>query len=258
MISKTYANKILNTLMGVSKDLEVSSYVYLGLCANEPEAATGALTNAGEPTSVASYKREKVGGSATDAVKFFGSASNGVIKNNQEIQIKTAREDYPAKINYWFLTTSASGGNAYIWGRIKDVLSEKNLISGFIAEGTYNMYTASVTMNTLLGLKEGETYVISWDDVEYDEVAYLYEKDGTSYIGLGNPVVFGGAKDEKKPFAILYNETTTGTETVGNMTVYSLTPEGTHTMAVYGVGIEVKKATVPTFYEYELQASIDV
>jgi hypothetical protein len=71
-------------------------------------------------------------------------------------------------------------------------------------------------------------------------------------------VFSGGEKDEEKPFGILYNETTSGVETTGNLIIYSLTGEGTHEMAIYALGIEVKKATVPTFYEYELQASIDV
>lgn len=258
MISKTKSSLILNALMGVNNSFTAPSNVYLGLCAREPDATTGALTDAGEPTSVASYSRKQVGGTSTSAVKFFGASSNsGIIKNSMEVQLKTAREDYPEKIGYWFLSESSTGA-AYLWGRIKDVLSETKTVEGFLAENTYNTYTASVVCDELLGLKVGTTYVVTWDGVEYDEVAELYEKDGVSYIRLGNPLISGGENDEEKPFGILYNESTTGTETVGTMTLYSVTGEGTHTVAIYGIGIEVKKATVPTFYENELQASIDV
>lgn len=258
MICKTYASKILNTLMGVgSNTLTAPVNVYLGLCAREPDAADGGLTNAGEPTSVGSYERKAVGGTSS-SIQYFGASSGGVIKNNVEIQLKTAREDYPEKINFWFLSTNKNGGGAYLWGKIKDVLSDTKTVSGFMVDSATDAYVASTTSDTLLGLKEGETYIVSWDGKDYEEVAALYENDGKSYIRLGNPLVSGGENDEEKPFGILYNETTTGIETVGNMQIYSLTGEATHDVAIYSIGIEVKKATVPTFYENELQASIDV
>lgn len=260
MICKTYASKILNTLMGVnSNTLTAPPNVYLGLCAREPDAAEGGLTNAGEPVSVGSYERKAVGGTSS-SIQYFRASDGGIIKNGDEIQLKTAREDYPEKINFWFLSTSSSkgGGNAYLWGKIKDVLSDTKTVSGFMVDSATGAYVASATSDTLLGLKEGETYIVSWDGKDYEEVAALYENDGRSYIRLGNPLVSGGENDEEKPFGILYNETTTGIDTVGNMQIYSLTGEATHDVAIYSIGIEVKKATVPTFYENELQASIDV
>ena len=126
MISKSYASKILNTLFGTTS---TSSYilsshtdVYLGLCASEPERATGALTSAGEPSTIASYERKKIGGTKTEYPYFGISSNTGVIENSTEIQMKTARENYPAKMNYWFLTTSQTkgNGNAFLWGEIKD------------------------------------------------------------------------------------------------------------------------------------------
>lgn len=257
MISKTQSSKILNALMGVSAFTAPSS-VYLGLCASEPDAVTGALTNAGEPSSVASYERKKVGGTATGTIQYFEESSEtGIISNIEEIQLKTARKDYPAKINYWFLSESEKDGAAYIWGRIKDVLSAKKTIEGFLAETTYNTYAAQTTVDNLLDLKEGETYIVSWDDKDYEGVATLVEKDGTSYIALGNPYAYGGERNDI-PFSLLYYVTTTGTDTVGNLDLYSLTGEGTHDVAIYGIGIEVKTATVPTFYEGDLEARIDV
>lgn len=260
MISKVYSSKILNTLLGVTETasylLSAPAKVYIGLCASEPAAEDGSLTNAGEPTSVASYARKEVCG--TSGTKYFGlSSSSGVIENSSEIQFKTAREDYPEKINYWFLSASSTGA-AFLWGKIKDVLLDTRTVEGFLAESTYNTYSATTTTDTLLGLQEGQTYIVSWDGKEYEETAYLYESGDASYIRLGNPMVSGGTRDEDKPFGILYNEQTSGVETVGHMTMYSLTGEGTHDVAIYALGIEVRKATVPTFYENELQASIDV
>lgn len=128
MISKAYASKILNTMFGTAASnsgnvITPNTTVYLGLCASEPDRVTGALTSAGEPSSIASYERKKVGGTQTSELQYFGlSSSTGVIQNNMEIQMKTAREAYPAKINYWFLTTSSSkgSGSAMVWGEVKD------------------------------------------------------------------------------------------------------------------------------------------
>ena len=256
MISKEYGSKILNTLVGLSSNTLASpSNVYLGLCVSEPTHTNGVLTDVGEPTTVSSYERKRVGGSGTGTAYFGSSSNNGIIKNNVEIQLKTAREDYPAKINYWFLSTSQTGGSAFLWGRIKDVLSDTKTVTGFVAEAEYNTYTASTTCD-LLDFESGKKYVVAWDGKEYEVTATLYENEGTSYIGFGNPYTFGGAKDDV-PFSILYNVTTTGTNTVGNLKIYSLTGEGNHSVALYGIGITIKKATVPTFYENELQVSID-
>ena len=99
-------------------------------------------------------------------------------------------------------------------------------------------------------------YIVYFDGKEYEEVATRYEKDGASYIGLGNAVAYGGSNDGKE-FAILYNESTDGVDTVGHLTVYATAGVAVHEVAVYAVGITVKKATVPTFYKGELQVSID-
>lgn len=143
MISKTYASKILNTLTGAttstSSTLSAPTTVYLGLCASEPDATTGAITDAGEPSSIASYERKKVGGTSVDTQYFGVSNATGVITNQTEIQMKTAREAYPSKIYYWFLTTSyAKGtGNAFLWGKIKDVDGNEGIEVGAATVPTF-------------------------------------------------------------------------------------------------------------------------
>ncbi len=119
MISNVYANKILNALTGISDAISRPNYVYFGLCKTAPDASTGAVSD--EPTA-ASYARKIVGGSSS-GIQYFGSASGGVIKNNEELQMKTARQAWSTsddKLYYWFLSESATGA-ATIWGTIKDI-----------------------------------------------------------------------------------------------------------------------------------------
>ena len=92
---------------------------------------------------------------------------------------------------------------------------------------------------------------------EYDVKSTEYVKDGTTYVHLGNPVVKGG-DDDGTPFAVLYKQVTSGADTTGTIRIYSTVAGAQFEVAVYGLGIEVKKATVPTFYKDELTASIQV
>ncbi len=249
MISNTKANEILNTLSGRSQ-LSAPTAVYMGLCATEPNASTGAVST--EP-SAASYERKLIGGTSNTGNQMIGSASGGKMANNVEIQFRTARQDYGARMNYWFLSTSASKGQpAYMWGRVKDVLREKAVVSGFLVDSEMDgMYSYTETVDSLLGLKEGETYIVHWDGKEYECVAKIQEVDGASAFVLTD--------DEENPaFAVGYVENSTGTETTGTIKYISSAADGQHTIALYGLGIEVKKETVPTFYVGELQASIDV
>jgi hypothetical protein len=249
MISKTYASKILNMLTGASSTniLEDPSVVHLGLCANEPDATNGSLANAAEPTSVASYERKIVGGSDQTVTRLFGSSANsGVVKNSKEIQMKTAREAYPNKMNYWFLSAGPTG-NAYIWGRIKHILGEKTTVEGFTLNSDNTTYSASITFEDIFELQDSVAYIVSFDDKEYETIAYTHE----SSIALGNHLE-AGDDDKKPPFTIVYNNET------GEATIQTLKEDASHVVAIYGIGIDIKKSTVPTFYENELQASIDV
>lgn len=113
-ISQTYANTLLNVALGYSDAASLPDYLYLGICSEIPDAASGAVT--GEPTAE-SYERKVVGGKNAPA-KCFGSATGGIIANNQEIQMATARESW-GTMNYWFVSPSTVG-NAILWGVLKD------------------------------------------------------------------------------------------------------------------------------------------
>lgn len=119
MISNAYANKILNVITGVSGSISQANYVYLGLCVSEPNPSTGAVNS--EPTAP-SYKRRLVGGALSYQDKAFGSADDGIITNDKEIQFNTARESWgegSSKLMYWFLSETTSGV-ATMWGEIND------------------------------------------------------------------------------------------------------------------------------------------
>lgn len=114
MVSKVHANKLLEVTMGTNS-ITFPARVYLGLCASEPNHDTGAVT--GEPTIGDNYKRKLVGGSQANP-KYF-SASGGIIKNSEEIQMQTAKTGYGLQ-NYWFLSEDETAKTAIIWGEIKN------------------------------------------------------------------------------------------------------------------------------------------
>lgn len=135
MISNSYANKILDAIVGKADAISRPAYVYLGLCKTEPNASTGALGGS-EPTAP-SYARKIVGGSSSDTQ--FGTASGGIISNSSEIQMKTAREAWSTsddKLYYWFLSDSATG-NAIIWGKLFDVDGNEGIVVGVATVPTF-------------------------------------------------------------------------------------------------------------------------
>lgn len=280
MISKTYASKILNSLIGVKaakttngtdNTLGFTENVYLGLCAEEPNKDTGALTNNNEPIDTTDvkygYSRKQVSGSNDTATsQYFATASGGTISNSSEIQFNTAKNDYPQKINYWFLAP-ASTGAAFLWGEIKDVMSSELTASNFsqvkdassmLPEGDdRDVYSTTITLDDTLSFKTTEKYIIAWDGKDYKNL--IPSVQGNTTV-LGNSLFTGGA-DNEVPFVIAYNneEVNTGEGIVnkGKLTVYSFDPNQ-HTIDIYALGINVKKNTVPTFFEKQLKASIDV
>lgn len=115
-ISHSEANDYLNTRFGRSNAVLRPNFVYIGLCQGAPEPSTGAVS--GEPTAE-SYQREIVGGASADT-QSFSAASGGVIENNTEIRMHSAREAWStadAPMNYWFLSTSPTGA-AFLWGEL--------------------------------------------------------------------------------------------------------------------------------------------
>lgn len=269
MISTSKATEILNNLFGVTNStMNRPAKVYLGLSATKPEAdGTIKVANKetdGEPTAEnCQYSRRLVGGIDSKEVYFDSTAAEkGVISNTAEIKFNTAKAAYEKKMMYWFLSSDSTGA-AFLWGRLKDVLFEK-ATKTFSEKDDTNAYVVNLQVDDLMNMKGATDYVVWWRNAndpkdkgkEYDVKSTEYTKNNTAYIHLGNPVVKGGA-DDGTPFAILYKQVTVGADTTGHISIYSTKP-GSFEAAVYGLGIEVKKATVPTFYDGELTASIEV
>ena len=282
MISKTYASKILNTLIGVkstkddvTKTLTFPTNVYLGLCAKEPDKDDGTLDVGSEPADTTEvkygYSRKQVSGSSDTASQYFAAASGGTISNSSEIQFNTAKNDYPQKINYWFLAPSYSA-DPFLWGEIKDVMSSGLTASNFsqvkdassmLPEGDdRDVYSTTITLDDTLSFKTTEKYIISWGTSDNDKKDYKNliptVQDNTTV--LGNSLFTGGA-DNEIPFVIVYNNeevnTDEGIVNKGKLTVYSF-DANLHKFDIYALGINVKKNTVPTFFANQLKASIDV
>lgn len=286
MIPKTIANKILDWRFGVSRTpLNPPSAVYLGLCAVEPNHDNGNLVDCREPIKDVEdrdtgYARERVGGIGTSTTnkdgnttwadtdfmnKYFSTAANGVISNSvDEIKMKTALRAYPEKINYWFLTDQATvgGGNAFIWGEVKDVMYEKTQLK-FSGTETTGVVESKVTLESSLLLMPGQEYIVYWanivDGKEDSPIEYHVKCENAGNLGYKLTQTDGY---DKPPFEIWYKMTIDADDS--NKAVYTLTVQyGSSTtddkiVGIYSKGITVNKATVPTFYKGELKASIDV
>lgn len=53
-----------------------------------------------------------------------------------------------------------------------------------------------------LGLEPGQTYVVTWDGVEYECVAKEFAEDGMTFVALGNSDLLSGTGDTGEPFLI--------------------------------------------------------
>lgn len=119
MISNNYANTLLK---------QMTSNMYLGLCSEEPNASTGAVTS--EPTS--SYYA-RVALSASDF-----STGGGIITNAKELKFNTAREAL-GEMKYFFVASSATKGTAANWwGRLLDASGQPTSIT--IGENTVPVF----------------------------------------------------------------------------------------------------------------------
>ena len=101
MISNNYANNLLKQMTG---------NMYLGLCSEEPNSNTGAVSS--EPTS-SYYARVPL--SSTDF-----TTNGGVITNSKELKFNTARESFGTMKYFFVASNSTRGSVANWWGRLLD------------------------------------------------------------------------------------------------------------------------------------------
>ena len=108
----------------------------------------------------------------------------------------------------------------------KTVIFEEQEISGFSAEEGM-----ALLEGILLPIVMGETYIVSWDEVDYKCVAVNIVTDGVSSLCLGNlGVVDNDSEDTGEPFVII-----TGSFDGINITsiVLENPTEDSHTIAIY-------------------------
>lgn len=139
MISKVFANKVLNYICGVKQNtgnLSMPGEVYLGFCVSPPNETNGSLSGKGEPT-VTSYSRKRVSGSNMSPI-LLGAANGGIIKNAEEIQFNAVRQEI-GQVNYFFLSPYESASevpltgtdanvDAFLWGELINKDEEGNII----------------------------------------------------------------------------------------------------------------------------------
>lgn len=337
MISQNKANSILNSLFGPKfirvgyKEDSTEKYdpyfqnigkydylvptreTYLGFCSGEPNHADGSVAGAGEPSSDYGYARKRVGGYGVsdgtdrddripdaDRKYFSTTAGGGIIKNTTEIQFSTAKYDYPAKMNYWFLSEGKSG-YPFLWGKIKDIFHETTDATGpaildqiDTEKGNRKYKEYIIPHEKIFSISDNEPLIVTWEGKDYDVTAKLVERLGKNeildsedtdpylikYIYFGNKD-FDSELPEGEvilPFAMSYKiqkvqddngdgSTLSITQrSEGRLRVYSFDSKDyesdeaypSHNFGLYGLGITIPAATVPTFYAGQLQASLDV
>lgn len=328
----TYIRTSNNDTKQIATSLLSPATLYIGMCADEPDKTNGNIKEGSEPFDTAGngkfgYKRQPIGGSgkiptittnggtlsavSEGMTRVFQhvDGANGVIENSEEIQFNTATGNYDKTMKYWFLSTS-SGGSAFIWGQIKDILwpqSTNNIITQEITCNKTESSDAYPKGNSLYGLnsrayyeaealsdpftmsaKDDNKYIVTWDNQDYTVTPRIYKETDEKgkvikqYMHLGNAEADGqsGSSNDASPFFIRYtiergddeafndNEINIQSTNRGLLKVYSFDTndylegkkpeERKHTFGLYGEGINIPVATVPTFYPTQLRASLDV
>ena len=224
----------------------------------------------------------------------FAAATGGVVSNKDEINFPTAKQGYKDKITHWFLSSSSSkGSSAFLWGEVKDVLIEpadwteftqktRTIYADTENEEVVQYLEKEIELEDLITITTDEEYVVVWDkndngkEVEYKLTASVYKENvkvkeeneqgeevekevEITHSLLGNPwLVDANLTDTGVPFVLLYHKENVETETIGKLKILTSNMVSSHRMGLYGMGLEVGKKTVPTFYQGQLQASIDV
>ena len=197
--------------------------------------------------------------------------NGGKIYNRVELQFNSAKADYPKDIKYWFISSSPNLNEALMWGEIKQVLFSGKENDEPTITNEDNCIFLTWELNDPFSLAENQEYIIHWGKnednkiMEYKSTAYTHTLDGIQYTCIGNANLIGEANqnsDEKLPFFIKYNIFIEPTTNVTKGTISFIQPNTEPTMSkqninLFQLGINVKKATVPTFYAEALQASID-
>lgn len=126
--SDTYANNILDFIFAKTASLSAPSAVYVGLCSNDPEADSGAITE----LSGNGYTRVLVSQRGASYPNAIGSASGRMIQNTQQINWTKATADW-AEAKGFFLSSSPTVGEKtaiFFYGKLDEPVT---CVSGAVA-----------------------------------------------------------------------------------------------------------------------------
>ena len=134
----TYANNILNYLFAKVQTLNAPTAVYIGLCENDPEADSGAISE----LSGKGYSRVLIAQKGEAYPNVIGSASDRTIKNTYQINWTKATGDW-AEAKGFFLSSSPTVGETngiFFYGKLE---SPVTCVAGAVALFDPNALTIS-------------------------------------------------------------------------------------------------------------------
>ena len=134
MIVRSKANELLQQLFWSTANNGTKNYYYIGLSTTtpnetggnftEPTIPEGAVDDEGVAITTNEYQRVHLDG-------VMGSASNGIIKNNEIIFFNEAEHYGWGTITHFGIFTSKTGGTPIFWGEVPETTINKNYIPIF-------------------------------------------------------------------------------------------------------------------------------
>jgi hypothetical protein len=164
-------------------------------------------------------------------------------------------------MQYWFLTDSKTGGNAILWGTVKDVLQD-NIEIVDNANRSYDDQTkrtnATFKDMNIITFEDGQEYIISVKEKTSSDSDLITFKDEkcTANIDKDSIVTLTTSTGIEIKYHTATKENSTALEGIFNIS-YEGQPKNQTIINIYKEGITVEKNTVPTFFKGELSASID-
>lgn len=124
--SATYAQQILNYTLGKVKTLTAPTYVYIGLCTNDPDADNGTFNE----LSGGGYARVMISQTGETYPALIGIASGRKISSVAQINWNKATSDW-ARVNGFGLFSAAAGGSPFFYGKL-DLTEEQKAAGGLL------------------------------------------------------------------------------------------------------------------------------
>lgn len=148
MINVTLRNQILQLITGKIKTISGTGFCYLGLSRETPDNDG---SNFDEPTECASYSRVQLNvNTAMEYTDKFGSVSNGVVTNAEEICTHECLEDDGwGLLTHFGIFSQETGGTPLAFDYLTDPEGEPD------ENGVYPAKTLEITKNKVAVFRVG-------------------------------------------------------------------------------------------------------